>query len=390
MDPSIRDTASPSAGDVPAILDAVDRFLQRRLPPAEVRRRDGAHIPPYDLLSEMGELGLFALAVPSRYGGLGAPWTTVARVQERLGRGAYMAASLFNRVVGFGIATLIANGDEEQRRSLLPGLMAGELFCALALSEAGAGSDAAALTTLAERVPGGWRISGRKTWISDADAARYLVTPARTERGSTGPSSVTLFLVDRAEAGIGMSRLDKIGNNAMPSWDIGFEEVFVPDWAVLGEVGQGFRGLMRTLHVSRASMAATVTGAAQCAVDLAIAHCKERVQFGRPLSAFQVLRHRLVDMQMRVDASRLMVQRLAELIAAGEPCRREAAQAKIMASEALQYATHHGMQMLASAGYEATSDMQRLWRDGRLYSFGEGANELLRDLVARDLGLRSE
>ena len=150
---------------------------------------------------------------------------------------------------------------------------------------------------------------------------------------------------------------------------------------------------MRTLHVSRASMAATVTGAAEARSTWPSPIAKSSVQFGRPLSAFQVLRHRLVDMQMRVDASRLMVQRLAELIAAGEPCRREAAQAKggVVASEALAMSRDPSWHADArERRLRGTSDMQRLWRDGRLYSFGEGANELLRDLVARDLGLRSE
>lgn len=376
--------------DEARILDTVDRFLARRLPAAELRRRDEAEIPPYDLLAEMGELGLFALAAPSGEGGLGAPWTLVAQVQERLGRGAYMAASIYNRMVGFGIASILRNGSGAQRRALLPGLIAGEFFCSLALTEPGAGTDAGAITTRAVRSGDGWRITGRKTWISDAGGARYLLTPARTEPGSTGSRGITLFLVPGDAPGIAMTRLAKLGNHAMPSWDIGFDEVEVGDDAVLGEVGGGFRALMGTLHLSRASMAATVTGAAQAALDLAIGQARERVQFGRPLTQFQVLRHQLADLQMRVDCSRLYVQHLAGLITRAEPCRREAAQAKILATEALQAVTERGMQVFASAGYATGSEMGRFWRDGRLYSFGEGANEALRDLVAREMGLESE
>jgi alkylation response protein AidB-like acyl-CoA dehydrogenase len=130
-----------------------------------------------------------------------------------------------------------------------------------------------------------------------------------------------------------------------------------------------------------------VTGCAQAAVDAALRHAKERQQFGQSLGKFQVLRHRLADMQMRVDQSRLMMRHAASLISRGLPCRRETAQAKIIATETLQFVTDHGMQLLASAGYSAESDMQRYWRDARLYSFGEGGNEILRDLVARELGL---
>jgi alkylation response protein AidB-like acyl-CoA dehydrogenase len=184
-----------------------------------------------------------------------------------------------------------------------------------------------------------------------------------------------------------MTELPKVGNHAMPSWDIGFDDVFVEDDARLGDEGRGFRNLMSTLHYSRASMAATVTGCAQAAVDVALAHARERRQFGRPIGQFQVLRHRLADMQTRVDQSRLLTYHLAWLIGSGRACRREAAQAKIVATETLQFVTDHGMQILASAGYTVESDMQRYWRDARLYSFGEGTNEILRDLIARELSL---
>jgi alkylation response protein AidB-like acyl-CoA dehydrogenase len=155
----------------------------------------------------------------------------------------------------------------------------------------------------------------------------------------------------------------------------------------MGEEGRGFAQLMATLHYSRASMAATVTGAAEAALRIALAHAQDRVQFGRPIGQFQAIAHRLVDMRMRVDQSRLMVRHLAQLIDQGAPCRREAAQAKIIATETLRDVADVGMQILASAGYSAESDMQRLWRDSRLYTFGEGANEVLRDSIARDLGL---
>ena len=196
-----------------------------------------------------------------------------------------------------------------------------------------------------------------------------------------------MLLVPRAADGIHMTHLEKVGNNCLTSWDIAFEDVLVADDAVLGEVDNGFKNLMSTLHYSRAGQAANATGQAQRAVDIAVAHAKERVQFGHPLAKFQVLQHRLVDMQTRVDQARHVLYHLAWLIGEGMRCRKEAAQAKMLASECLQYVTHHGMQILASAGYSSESDMQRLWRDGRLYTFGEGANEIQRDIIAREMGL---
>jgi alkylation response protein AidB-like acyl-CoA dehydrogenase len=368
------------------ILDTVDRFLARRLPAEEVRRRDREHIPPYDLLPEMGELGLFALGFPTAQGGLGEAWTTVALVQERLAYHAYFAGSIYNRMVGFGATSILAYGTDAQRREILPRIFAGQCLCALALSEPEAGSDAAAVRARARRGPGGWVLSGRKTWISDADRADYLVTIARTGPGD-GARGLSVFLVPRRSPGIAMTELAKIGNNCMPSFDVGFDDVLAPDEALMGAEGQGFQQIMATLHVSRASLAATTVGAAQRAVDIALAHAKERRQFGRPIGKFQAIAHRLAEMQTRVDQARLMVWQLAWLIACGLECRRQAAQAKIMASETLQFVADSGMQILASAGYSADSDMQRIWRDARLYSFGEGTNEIQRDIVARELGL---
>ncbi len=369
------------------LLDSLDGFFARHLPPEEVRRRDAAHIPPYDLLPVMGEMGLFAIPVPEADGGLGLRWETVALVQERLGRSAYMAGSIYNRVVGFGAMSLLTYGSAAHKRALLPRLIAGRLLVSLALTEPQAGSDAAAIATRARRVPGGWRITGRKTWISDAEGSDYMLTAARSDPGATGARGISLFLVPPRSEGVAMTRLPKLGNNCMPSFDIGLDEVFVPEDALIGTEGEGFRHLMSTLHYSRASMAATTMGCAQGAVDIALAHAKQRVQFGKPIGSFQAIRHRLADMQMRVDQARLVVQHLAWLIGTGQECRRQAAQAKVISTEALQYVARQGMQVMASAGYAAESDMQRILRDSTLYTFGEGSNEIQRELIARELGL---
>jgi alkylation response protein AidB-like acyl-CoA dehydrogenase len=369
------------------ILDTVDRFMARHMPPEEARRRDREHVPPYDLLPAMGEAGLFGLAIPETFGGSDQDWMTVSLVQERLARNAYAVGSIFNRMVGFGAMSLLSYGGDEQKAALLPRIVAGKCLIALALTEPQAGSDAAAIIARAEASSDGWVVNGRKTWISDASGTDFLLTAVRTQRGSKGSEGISMMLIPRDAHGISMSPLAKVGNNCMPSWDIGLEDVLVPRSALMGVEGQGFAHLMSTLHVSRASMAATVTGCAQAAVDCALAHAKERHQFGRPLGAFQVLRHRLADMQMRVDATRLVVRHLAWLISEKKACRREAAQAKVMATECLQFVADHGMQILASAGYAIESDMQRYWRDARLYSFGEGSNEIQRDIIARELGL---
>jgi alkylation response protein AidB-like acyl-CoA dehydrogenase len=370
-----------------AIRRTVDALMARELPPDEARRYDLAEETPVHLVPAYGDAGLIAAALPEQHGGLGADWLTVTLIQERLASHASVAAVLYSMTVDFGAMSLIGYGTPEQRERLLPDLIAGRGRYALALTEPGAGTDAAALRTTASPVEGGWRVNGRKTWISCADTADWLVTPARTTKGSTGREGISMLLVPRAAPGIHMTKLPKVGNHSMTSWDIAFDDVFVPTENLMGAEGDGFRGLMSTLAYSRAGQAANALGQAQAAVDLAAAHVRERVQFGKPLTQFQTVRHRIVDMQMRVDQARLMLYRLAWMIDRGDRCRLESAQVKILCSEALQYVTDHGMQLMASTSYARESAMNRYWRDARLYTFGEGANEMLRDLIAREMAL---
>jgi len=370
-----------------ALLDSVDKMIALHLPPEEVRRRDQSHEPPDFLLKHYADLGLLAIPFPETYGGLGGAWQTVAVAHERLGYHAAMAASLLGTTLGFGGMSIYTYGSERQRETLLPKIIAGELRFSLGLTEPGAGTDAGALITRARRGDGGWIVNGRKTWISSADQADYIVTACRTTEGSAGNRGISMLLVPRGAEGIHMTPLAKVGNNCLSSWDIAFEDVFVPEEGLLGDEGDGFKHLMSTLQYSRSGQAANAIGQSQRAVDIAVAHVKERKQFGRPLGKFQAVAHRIADMQTRVDQARFILYHLAWLVDQGARCRKEAAQAKMVASECLQYVTHHGMQLLASAGYAIESDMQRLWRDSRLYTFGEGANEIQRDIIAREAGL---
>ncbi len=369
------------------LLDAIDRMMAREFPPEAYRAADRAHETPWHLLPRMGELGLLGLPFPEHYGGMAKDWRSVALVNERLAYHAGIASTLFATTVSFGGMSLLTYASESQRQALLPSLIQGKARFALALTESGAGSDAAALTTHARRTPEGWRIQGRKVWISNADAADYLVIACRTTPGSAGAEGVSLLLVPRATPGISMTPLEKVGHHCMPSWDIGLDDVHVPDDALFGQEGQGFRHVLSTLHYSRAGQAANSVGQAQRAVELAREHARERTQFGRPIGNFQAIQHKLADMQVRVNQARLCLYHLAWLIATGRPCRLEGAQAKLVASEAFQFVTREGMQIMASYGYALESDMQRMWRDAGLFTFGEGTSEIQRNLIAREMGL---
>lgn len=184
-----------------------------------------------------------------------------------------------------------------------------------------------------------------------------------------------------------MTLLEKIGNRCSLSYDIGFDAVIVPDEARIGPVGGGFDCLKKTLFYARSGLASAVVGTAQAAVDTAATHARERKQFGQPIGRFQVLAHRLAKMQTEVDLARLITRELARAIDAGEDCNRLSAQTKLVTTETLKKVTEQGMQIMGSAGYAVESDMQRYWRDARLYSFGEGSSEILLDLIAADMGV---
>ncbi len=372
------------------LLDTITKFCHQHLPPEEVQRRDENHTPPYDLVPKMAELGLTRIPFPEEVGGFALGWSTFARVQELIGYHAFSAASILDRIVTFGGMSILRFGTDQQKSTLLPAILNGEIIIALALTEPGAGSDARAVQTRAEKTSDGWKIHGRKTWISDAGEAKYLLTLCRTIQKGQSKPSYTAFLVPTSASGIHMTELPKVGNNCTPSWDIGFDEVLISDDSMLGVAGKGLKSVLASLTYSRAALSAAAVGCGQAAVDLAIKHAKERIQFGRPITEFQVIKHRLVDMQLEIRKAKLFVYELASQLDEGQSSGDLPAAAKIAATEALQFVTNHGMQILASAGYAMESPMQRYWRDARLYSFGEGTNEIQKEIIAKHMGLESQ
>jgi alkylation response protein AidB-like acyl-CoA dehydrogenase len=369
------------------ILGTVDQLMKRHFPPDEIRRRDAAHTDCRDMLPIFADAGLLGLPFPEQYGGLNADRLTVVLVQERLAQHGGIAAVIYGAATDFGGMSLLRYGSEAQRAELLPRLIKGELSFSFALTEPGAGSDAAAVITSAAKTSSGWVINGRKIWITNAGSADYLVAMCRTTRGSKGRDGLSTFLVPRQTPGITMTRLAKVGNNCMSSWDIGFDNVEIPHEALMGEEGRGMRNMMTTLQYSRTGQAALSLGLAQAAIDSTRQFAIERRQFDRRIADFQVIRHRLVDMQNRVDQARLMLYYSSWLVDQNEQARKQTAQTKLLATDALEYVARHGMQIQASSGYSAESDIQRHWRDSRLYTFGEGTNEIQRDIIAKELGL---
>ena len=369
-----------------AIINSVDKFLAQNLSPLDQIQYDKRETAPYHLMPKMAELGLFGMPFPEKYKGSNTNWDTIGLIQEHMGEKAYMAASLLNRTLGFGGMAILEFGNNDQKDQLIPEIIAGKMLFSLALSEPGAGSDAGAIVTKASKTSSNtWCIKGHKVWVSDAAESKFIIVACRTDPNSKGHKGISLFLVKPDTPGLVMTKTQKVGTNWMPSYELTFNDIELSSEYLLGNENFGFSHLMTILHFARASMAASVSGLAQRAVNIALDHTKQRYQFGKPLSENQVIRHRLVDMQLRVDQSRLMAWYLAWMIKENKECLRYAAEAKVIATETLNFVTDAGMQILASAGYDSDSEMQRIWRDGRLYTFGEGANEIQRNIIAKEI-----
>jgi alkylation response protein AidB-like acyl-CoA dehydrogenase len=358
------------------LLESVEKLVSP-ITRAEVVKRDEAHTPPYDYMKPLADLGLTRAWVPQEHGGFGKVQAVIAARSQPM-------AAMLNRIIAFGVMPIVTFGTPAQQERLLPPLLDGEMLVALALTEPGAGSDGRALVTRATPVEGGWRVSGRKTWISDAGHADYLLTPCRL--AGEGKNFVTL-LVPRHADGVSMTGIPKVGNNYMPSFDIALDDVFVPDDLRLGEVGHGFETITGTLKYSRAGLSTMLIGSGRAVVDLAAAHALERHQFGRAIAEFQAVRHKVVDMEVALHKARLVVADYLRALDAGEDVEMLGSITKLTVTEMFHFVTDKGMQIMASAGYAADSAMQMHWRNARLYTFGEGANEIQKEIIAKAMGL---
>ena len=278
-------------------------------------------------------------------------------------------------------------GTLEQKGEILPRVARGEMTLAFALSEAEAGSDAAAVQTTAILQDDHFLVNGSKMWITGALNSELIMTVVRTDPKSDKHQGLSLLLIPRDTPGLLIRPMNLLGGHALRTCELYFDDMKVPANRLLGELHKGWMNLLPTLTKERFALAAMCTGAAQAAVDDAVRYAKERVQFGRPIGKFQAIQHKLVDMQIKVDASRLLAYHAAYLKSQGLPADREASSAKIFASDAYMQVAVEGVQVLGGYGYSMEFDMQRHFRESKLFQIFGGTNEIQRLVVARQLGL---
>ena len=368
------------------IAAAVSAWAAGLAPRIAAAEKEGAL--PRDVIADLGRLGVLGMTVPEDDGGLGASTVAFALVLEELS--AAWPSLAVGVAVNSGIVagSIVRHGTPEQRGRWLPKLMDGTGLGAFALTEPTSGSDAASLRTTAVEDGEGWRIDGRKQFITNARYAPFAIVIARIgavdpERPSAG---ITAFVVPLDARGVSIGPPErKLGLRASDTSALSLEGVRVGRDAVLGEIGRGFAIAMSGLDGGRIGIGAQAVGIARRALELARAYAKERVQFGRPIAEFEGLRFSLAKAEADLAAARLLTLRAAWLRDRGRPFTREAAMAKLYASEMAQRATHAAVQILGGNGYMRDYAVERFARDGRATTIYEGTSEIQRIVIARSL-----
>jgi alkylation response protein AidB-like acyl-CoA dehydrogenase len=344
---------------------------------------DRAHGFPRSLLGRLAELGLLGVCVPEQHGGAGADFLSYVLALEELSRG--------DAGVGVTVAVhtsactlpLLAHGGEEQCARFVPPLARGEAIGAFALTEPGAGSDAGAIVTRAERTDGGWRIRGAKQWITNGAFAGTFLLFARTGSAAAGARGVSAFVLDAGHVQVTREE-EKLGLNSSSTSDLAIDAE-VPTDRLLGEEDRGFAIAMSTLDGGRIGIAAQAVGIAQAAYDTARAYALERQAFGRRIADFQAIQHKLADMALELDAARLLVYRAACAKDAGRPHTVEGAKAKLFASEMARRQTAEAIQVLGGYGYTKEFPVERYFRDAKITEIYEGTSEIQRLVIAREI-----
>jgi short-chain 2-methylacyl-CoA dehydrogenase len=346
---------------------------------------------PYDIVAKMGQMGLFGLPVTEEYGGMGGDYLALGLALEELARVDSSVAITLEAGVGLGIMPLYRFGTEEQKRHWLPGLCAGQRLAAFGLTEPGGGTDVAgAMKTRARLEDGQWVIDGTKSFITNSGTTITAVTGVAAVTGTRpdGKPEISTILVPSGTPGLTVApKYSKVGWACSDTHELSFDRCRVPQENLLGERGRGYAQFLRTLDEGRIAIAALSTGLAQGCVDESLAYVRERSAFGGPIGRFQALQFKIADMEVRVHNARLAWYHAAAKMAAGEPFKKEAAIAKLTASNAAMDNARDATQIFGGYGFMNEFAVGRFYRDAKILEVGEGTSEVQRMLIARELGL---
>ncbi|PSP81956.1 acyl-CoA dehydrogenase [Halobacteriales archaeon QS_4_69_225] len=367
------------------ITEMVAEFVDEEVVPV-ADEIDAADEFPAELIEQLADLDLMGMPFPEEYGGAGLDYHTYPAVLEELSRGSGGLGTIVAAHISLAGNMIYAFGTDEQKEEYLTPLAQGDDIGAFALSEAGAGSDVPAMETTAEKVGDEYVIDGGKLWISNGSVADTVTVFAKTdpEAGNKGISSFVVrpaeddgFVVEGTE--------DKLGDKGCPTAELRFDDVTIPESRRLGEEGRGFVHALKTLNGGRITIAARSVGIAQAALDAALEYSQDREQFEQSISEFQTIQHKLADMDTKTRAARLLMHDAADRKIRGESFAKEAAQAKLYASEVSREVANEGIQIHGGYGYTKDFPAERFYRDAKLNEIYEGTSEVLRNTIAGEL-----
>ena len=370
--------------DVNAMREMVHRWAQERIKPmaADIDREN---LFPADLWREMGELGLLGVTVPEEYGGAGMSYLAHVIAVEEIARASASVSLSYGAHSNLCVNQIKLNGSDAQRAKYLPRLISGEHVGALAMSEAGAGSDVVSMKLRAEKRNDRFVLNGTKYWITNGCDADTLVVYAKTdpEAGSRG---ITAFLIEKEMVGFSTSEhFDKLGMRGSNTAELIFEDVEVPFENVLGEEGRGVRVLMSGLDYERVVLAGIGTGIMAACLDEIMPYMAERKQFGQSIGNFQLMQGKMADMYTAMNSARAYVYEVAKACDRGDVTRQDAAACCLYASEQAMVQAHQAVQAMGGAGFLSDAPVARIFRDAKLMEIGAGTSEIRRMLVGREM-----
>jgi len=363
---------------------AVREFAQAEIAP-HVLEWDEQQIFPLEVIKKLGQLGYMGAVIPEQYGGAGLGYVEYSIIIEELSRVDGSVGIILAAHTSLCSNHIYKAGSEEQKQKYLPRLTSGEAIGCWSLTETEAGSDAAGTRTTAVLEGDTWVLNGAKTFTTNAHYADICVGMAMTDR-SASQHGISAFVLEKGTPGFAPGKKEnKLGLRASATGEVVFQNCRVSQQHLLGKVGEGFVDSLRILDGGRVSIAALSIGMAQGAYDAALKYSKLRKQFGRPISEFQAIQHKLVDMAMKIDAARLLNYRAARMIEAGKRVTKESAMAKLFASEAAVEIANEAVQIHGGNGFIKDYPVEKFYRDVKLCTIGEGTSEIQRLVIARQI-----